>query len=193
MKNEDKADTQAIQAVLSGDGDAFRGIVDRYTPVLFSLSHRMLGDVHLAEDAVQEIFLRVYRSLDRYDRNRRFFTWIFTISVNYLRSVLRSSRWRIKAKTVPFDESARLSFSLREETNPEEETIRNQAEQAVQAAVAMLPVKYREVFVLREIEGVSAGDAAVILGIPENTVKTNLRRARERLKKILISQDWNET
>ncbi|MGC9313256.1 MAG: RNA polymerase sigma factor [Sediminispirochaetaceae bacterium] len=190
MKADDPADRESVRSVLAGDRNAFREIVDRYTPVLFSLCYRMLGDSHTAEEAVQEIFVRIYRSLRRYDLERRFFTWMYTIALNYLRSVRRSSRWKEKDKILSFQESAYLQAEAHSSTEPEEETVRREAERAVMKAAALLPVKYREVFVMREIEGISGQETAEILGIPENTVKTRLRRAREQMKKNLISLDW---
>lgn len=190
MKADDPADRESVRSVLAGDRNAFREIVDRYTPVLFSLCYRMLGDSHTAEEAVQEIFVRIYRSLPRYDLERRFFTWMYTIALNYLRSVRRSSRWKEKDKVLSFQDSAYLQAEAHRSAEPEEETVRREAELAVLKAAAQLPVKYREVFVLREIEGISGQETAEILGIPENTVKTRLRRAREQMKKNLISLDW---
>ena len=190
VPNENQADTRAVQAVLSGDRNAFREIVDRYTPVLYSLAYRMLGDAAAAEESVQEIFLQVYRSLGRYDQDRRFYTWMFTVAINYLRSFLRSRRWKNRGNVISFDESAGHSAADSESPGPEDDAVRREAERAVHDALVLLGMKYREVFVLREIEEIPVRETAVILGIPENTVKTLHRRAREQLKKILILRDW---
>jgi RNA polymerase sigma-70 factor (ECF subfamily) len=115
---------------------------------------------------------------------------MYTIALNYLRSARRSSRWKEKDKTLSFQDSAYLQAEAYRSAEPEEEMVRREAERAVMKAAAMLPVKYREVFVMREIEGISGQETAEILGIPENTVKTRLRRAREQMKKNLISLDW---
>jgi len=115
---------------------------------------------------------------------------MYTVALNYLRSVRRSSRWKEKDKILSFQDSAYSQAEAHRSAEPQEETVRREAERAVLKAAALLPVKYREVFVMREIEGISGQDTAEVLGIPENTVKTRLRRAREQMKKNLISLDW---
>lgn len=187
---EDRLDRAALQAVAEGDRNAFREIVDRYTSVIYNLAYRMLGDSRLAEEAVQEIFLRVYRSLHRFDGNRRFFTWMFTLAVNHLRSSLRSRRWRRDNTLLSFDDSIREQSFDDKNPDPEADLIKKEAIRAVHGALQILPVKYREVFVLREIEEIPLKDTAMILGVPENTVKTWTRRSREKLKKILAERDW---
>ena len=101
---EDRLDLVSIHSVLEGDRNAFRNIVDRYTPVLYTLAFRMLGDTHVAEEAVQDIFLRVYRSLHSYDESRRFYTWMFTIAINRIRSILRSRWWNTNRTILSFND-----------------------------------------------------------------------------------------
>ncbi len=188
---DDRLDLNSIHSVLEGDRNAFRNIVDRYTPVLFTLAYRMLGDTHTAEEAVQDIFLRVYRSLHKYDQNRRFYTWMFTLAVNHIRSLLRSRGWKTNRVVLSFNESVFDEAVDRKTPDPENAFIQREADHAVHEALSLVPMKYREVFVLREVEELSTKETSSILGIPENTVKTWSRRAKGRLKKILSEREWN--
>jgi RNA polymerase sigma factor (sigma-70 family) len=99
---EEASDLLAIQDTLRGNRNAFAAIVERYTPLLYSLAFRMLGRGEDAEEAVQEILLRVFRTLPRFRLDRRFHPWLYTIALNYLRTGARRQRraprrWRTAA------------------------------------------------------------------------------------------------
>ncbi|MFP4617492.1 MAG: RNA polymerase sigma factor [Spirochaetaceae bacterium] len=93
MKLEEKQqDEQIVQLIQEGRTDLFRRIVEEYTPLLFSLSYRMIGNREKAEDAVQEIFTKAYRALSSFDSSRSFYSWIYTIAINHLRSLNRKKK-----------------------------------------------------------------------------------------------------
>ncbi|MCF7929305.1 MAG: RNA polymerase sigma factor [Spirochaetales bacterium] len=189
-EEETSADEQEIKLVQEGDKAAFDRIVKRYTPMLYSLCLRMLGDQNEAEDAAQEIFLKAYRSLSSFDPSRRFYSWIYTIAVNHLRSLHRK-RDRRPASPVSYEETTNESVRRdRNQTSPDTAVIRAEGEHLAQQALDRLDPKYREVFVLRVIEEISVHDTARILDIPENTVKTHLRRAREQMLEELKKKEW---
>lgn len=189
-EEETRADEQEIKLAQEGDRQAFDRIVKRYTPLLYSLCFRMLGDQNEAEDAAQEIFLKAYRSLSSFDPSRRFYSWIYTIAVNHLRSLHRK-RDRRPASPVSYEEARNESVRRdRNQTSPDTAVIRAEGEHLAQQALDRLETKYREVFVLRVIEEFSVHDTARILDIPENTVKTHLRRAREQMLEELKKKGW---
>ena len=190
VPEEPHSDEQDIERVQNGDTGAFRQIVTRYTPVIYSLSYRMTGDTEEAEDAVQEIFTKAYRALDTFDPSRRFFSWLYTIAVNHLRTINRKKE-RVPSPHVPYEET--VDESVRRDTNsdaPDTTAVRREGERLAQRALDGLDPKYREVFVLRMVEGISGKETARILDLPENTVKTYLRRARKTLIEEMKNFGW---
>ncbi len=159
-----------MQRSLRGDEQAFRDLVDRYTPVLFALAARMLGDRDEASDAVQEIFLRAFRALPRFRLDARFHTWLYTIALNWLRSRLRSQRARRAAE-------ARLEPPA-DGPDPADVAVDREAERLAAAALQRLHPRYREPFLLRHAQELSIREIADVLGLPEGTVKVRLHRAR---------------
>jgi RNA polymerase sigma-70 factor (ECF subfamily) len=186
---QDIRDLQAVRRVLGGEKDAFRELVSRYTDPLYSLCYRYLGNAEEAEEAVQDVFRKAYRALDSFDPQKRFFTWIYTIAVNHIRSIGRSKERKTKQRSLSYDELASAPADASYD-DPDEQAIRNAAGRAIQAALSQVSEKHRRVFVLRHIQDLSGSEVAEILGMPENTVKTHLRRARQELRHILERWGW---
>ena len=186
---QDIRDLQAVRRVLAGEKDAFRELVSRYTDPLYSLCYRYLGSGEDAEEAVQDVFRKAYRALESFDPQKRFFTWLYTIAINHVRSIGRSKERKTKQRSLSYDElvSAPADASY---DDPDEQAIRNEAGRAIQAALGELNESYRRVFVLRHIQNLSGSEVAEILDMPENTVKTHLRRARQQLRDILERWGW---
>ena len=190
MREQDYNDEYDIQLVQQGQTEVFDRVVRRYTPILYSLCYRMLADHERAEDAVQEIFLKAYRSLSTFDPSRRFYSWIYTIAVNHLRSLNRKAVRRPQPDLAYEDdprEAVRMDGKYDE---PDTTAVQREGERLAQEALNRIDRKYREVFVLRTVEGLSGKEAAEVLGIPENTVKTYLRRAREKMMKEMKKMGW---
>ncbi|OHD73759.1 MAG: hypothetical protein A2V99_03100 [Spirochaetes bacterium RBG_16_67_19] len=180
---EEASDLLAIQETLRGNRNAFAQIVERYTPLLYSLAFRMLGRGEEAQEAVQEIFLRAYRALPRFRLERRFHPWLYTIALNYLRTVARRQRRRRGLRLVRLGEE--LDTVADRGELPAAAAEREDGERLAQEALAGLPPLYREVFLLREVEGLGVRDTAEALGVPEGTVKVRLHRARKELVRRL--------
>ncbi len=176
-----------MREVLRGDSRAFTDIVDRYTAPLYTLALRMLGDREGSEEAVQEIFLKAYRALPRFQLTRRFHPWMYTIAVNHLRTELRRRSVRRRRSA----EAAVERLPSREQ-GPSELTLRREGERLAEEALLSLRPEYRSVFVLRQVEGLPVSEVAEILGLPEGTVKTRLHRARAELARELARQGFDE-
>ena len=177
-------DLAAVQGTLRGEPGAFDALVERYTPVLYTLSLRMLGSADEAEDAVQEIFLRVYRALPKYRITGRFYSWLYTIAINWLRSRLRSrSRRQSREHTM----KPEVTDRIRDESTPDPAQlfIQKEGERLAQEAISRLRPSYRAVYVLRHVQGLSLAETAEVLRIPLGTVKTRLFRARNELATAL--------
>ena len=182
-------DAVLVQAHLGGDERAFETLVIRYQVRLLNFVYRIIGDRERAEDLVQEAFIRVHRHLARFDRSKKFSTWVYTIASNLAKNELRN---RSRSPLVLFttlapqwnDDERPLEF---EDTDaqPDEEFRRRHLRDAVEQSVAKLPAHHRDVFVLRELEGRSYEEIAEITRCNLGTVKSRLNRARNAFAEII--------
>jgi RNA polymerase sigma-70 factor (ECF subfamily) len=150
----------------------------------------MLGRPEDAEEAVQEIFLKAYQHLGRFQIHRRFYPWLYTIAVNHLRSLLRKQRRRRRTAAVDRDVATVADPSCTGSSDPQEAATLAEGERLAAAALMELRREYREVFVLRQIQGLSVQEVAEVLGVPQGTVKTHLHRARRQLMAKLAEREW---
>lgn len=175
------SDEILAQRALSGDSDAFMILVERYQNTIFHVALRMLGDSHDAEDLTQEVFLRCYQSLGRYDPARPFFSWIYRIAVN----CCLTARKRPTASAL--DEQLVAALAT-EEPSPEQHVMRDETQALVQTLLGLLPEQDRSIIALRYDAELSYDQIAQILRLPLGTVKTRLFRARQRLADLLKDQ-----
>ena len=175
-------DDNALVAAFSlGDQRAFEVLVD--------FVFRTIGDRERAEDLVQEVFVRVYRHLHRFDRSKKFSTWIYTIASNLAKNELRN---RSRNPLVLFqtlqqkweDEERPLQFEDHR-SRPDDMYRRRYLREAVEIAIGRLPEHHRQVFVLRELEGKPYEEIAEITGCNLGTVKSRLNRARAAFASII--------
>jgi RNA polymerase sigma-70 factor (ECF subfamily) len=169
-----------------GDQAAFGTLVERYQNAVYNLAYRMLGSPEEAEDAAQEIFVRIYRQLARYDPERKFSTWVLTIATNYCIDQLRRRRMQL----VPLENI--IPWARAREAGPEGEALSRESRDEVQRLLRELPEKYRAVLVLRYWQDLSCAEIADILKLPEGTVKTQLHRARKALGQLIEGQEQRE-
>jgi RNA polymerase sigma-70 factor (ECF subfamily) len=178
-----------IEAHLAGDPHAYGQIVTRYQVRLLNFVYRMIGDRERAEDLVQEAFLRVHRHLDRFDRTRKFSTWLYTIASNLAKNELRNrSRSPLITfeQACPRDEENARPVDFEDLANrPDDLYERRQLKQLVDETVTRLTPHHREVFVLRELEGKSYEEIADIMHCNLGTVKSRLNRARQSFAELI--------
>ncbi len=175
-----------IERANEGDQAAFGTLVERYQNAVYNLAYRMLGSPEEAEDAAQEIFVRIYRQLARYDPERKFSTWVLTIATNYCIDQLRRRRMQL----VPLENI--IPWARAREAGPEGEALSRESRDEVQRLLRELPEKYRAVLVLRYWQDLSCAEIADILKLPEGTVKTQLHRARKALGQLIEGQEQRE-
>ena len=190
-ENTDAQDLWAVQATLNGNPAAFEAIVNRYTPLLYSLAYRLLGHGEEAEDAVQEILEKAYRALPGFRISKRFFPWLYTIGLNHLRSLERRRKRRSRLKLWSAESQRVLESAASEQGNPVRRSELEEGERLAQEALDTLRVEYRQVFVLRHIQGLSVQEVAEVLQMPEGTVKTHLHRARKQMTDFLSGKGWD--
>jgi RNA polymerase sigma-70 factor (ECF subfamily) len=171
------ADAALVKRCLSGDPGAARELVERYQSDVLAVCRRLLGHAHDAEDVAQEVFLRVFRSLSRWDSGRPLRPWVLGIAVNRCRTWI--GRRGRAAEPVDFLHEA-----------PDRRPADDSAELAreIRAAVDALRGEYREVFVLFHEQGRAYEEIAGAVGRPVGTVKTWLHRARLELLDRLRSR-----
>jgi RNA polymerase sigma-70 factor, ECF subfamily len=180
----------AIQETLNGNNNAFSIIVQKYTPILYSLLYKMIGYSDETEDVVQEIFLKVYASLHKFKFPGRFLPWIYTIALNYTRTYIKKRNKRRKINFLYLDKNDKGEIRDIKQHDPGEILLHKEAERYAIKALSRLKPVYREVFLLRSMEGLSVKEVSSILKIPEGTVKTHLHRAKKNLIKILSDRDF---
>ena len=182
-------DSTVVSAFLGGEERAFQELVERYQTRLLNFIYRTIGDRDRAEDLVQEVFIRVYRHLHRFDRSKKFSTWVYTIASNLAKNELRN---RSRSPLVLFqtiqgtseEEDRPVQF---EDTTsrPDDMYRKRHLRELVEQTVSQLPEHHRQVFVLRELEGKSYEEIAEITDCNLGTVKSRLNRARSAFAAII--------
>ncbi|MCC6781796.1 MAG: sigma-70 family RNA polymerase sigma factor [Planctomycetes bacterium] len=177
--SSEEDDARVVRRVLDGDEDAFGELVRRYSRRAFWIAWHVLGAVEDARDVVQEAFLRLHRSLDRYDFARSFYTWFYRIVMNLAIDALRKRRSARAIAVEDFD----LEASPIE--RPSRGIERDEERALVWRALDALDPKFRAVLVLRDIHGMSSREIAPILGVTHVTARWRLHRGRQ-----LFREEW---
>jgi RNA polymerase sigma-70 factor (ECF subfamily) len=181
MALEPSTDAELARRCRRGDPDAWRELVHRFTPLVHRLSLRMLRDGAEAEDASQEVFVRIHRSLDGYDPTRPLAPWISRTAYHACLRRLQSAAPRAGR----LDPEAALAEEASEAPSPEERAAEQEGAALLARAVEGLAAQDRALLDLRYREGLSDAEVAEATGMPVNTVKTRIFRARARLREWL--------
>jgi RNA polymerase sigma-70 factor (ECF subfamily) len=155
--------------------------------MVYNLAYRMSNNPHEAEDISQEAFLRAFQSLAHFNPSYKFSTWLYQITLNIIRDRFKRRELNYVSLDAPVEtEDSEFYPQPADSTNdPEQIIARKEDAQEIQKAIYSLPLKYREVLVLRHLQDLSYIEISNILKLPSGTVKIRLYRAREQLKKIL--------
>ena len=180
-----------------GDMGAFATLVARHEAPLFHFALRHVRSSPTAEDIVQEVFVRVIESSGSFKHEARFSTWVYTIARNLCIDHLRKMSLRrhpsLDEPVAGPDGEGLARIELTADPSPgastERVSIGNEIAARVSAAVAALPDDQREVFLLRQVAGLAFREIATVTEAPENTVKSRMRYALERLQEALVDFD----
>jgi RNA polymerase sigma-70 factor (ECF subfamily) len=184
-------DRDLIQSARRGDFSAFEALVAKYERRLFSLAFRIVGRRHDAEEVVQQTFLSVVEHLEEFREESTFYTWVTRIATNHALALLRRNKVR---STLPLrDDRSSESYGdlphpeyiAQWRETPEDIAARRETQALLNEALDELDEKYRVVFVLRDVEGLSTNETAEALGITPSNVKVRLLRARLMLREKL--------
>jgi RNA polymerase sigma-70 factor (ECF subfamily) len=186
-----EADRELLEAVLKGDGTAYRGLVEKYQTRVYGMVFGMLRNAEDARDVTQEAFVKAYRSIETFRLESSFYTWIYRIAMNL---AIDFTRKRKRRETSGFDESIAVRGADGEiaeahhEDGPSRQLERKRLFARIMDAMQELPEDQREVILLRELEGLQYKEIADIMGIPEGTVMSRLFYARKKLQKLLAGE-----
>ena len=190
-KTPSEDDYEAVQRCKKGDLHAFQGLVERYQKKMLNIAYRMIGDYEGACDVVQDSFLSAYRAIGKFRGDARFSTWLSGIVVNtaknYLKHTVRLGRHEVHSIDTPVEtEDGTVNYDPpSDQPSAVEQLERKEVQEKVQQCIACLDEEFREVVILRDIEGFTYDEIGEMLRIPDGTVKSRLFRARENLKNCL--------
>lgn len=180
-------DAEVLARARRGEADFFEYVVHRYSRPVTKFIYRMVADYETALDLTQEVFLKVYTALDRYDPRYKFSTWLFKIASNHTIDYLRKQNGCTFSLDDTTDESAKhLVEAVADEPSPERQTILNQRRALIESVIAQLPLPYRQVIVLRHVAELEYEEIAQVTGLPLGTVKNRIFRAREAIRQRLV-------
>ncbi|NMA83006.1 MAG: sigma-70 family RNA polymerase sigma factor [Epulopiscium sp.] len=178
-------DYEIIQKCLGGDKQIFEELVNRYKNLVYSVILRMINNVEEANDLAQEVFIKVYRNLDKYSPEYKFSTWIIRITTNQVIDYRRKQ----KQPTVSIDE---LVYEPVAEGTPEEQYLQDEERRTVQGMLQKLPDMYRIPLILYHQQGLSYQEIADTIDEPLSKVKNRIFRARRMLKEELLAMKEGE-
>lgn len=179
------ADSDLVSRAAGGDASAFQSIVEQHRSMVYRVAYQFAGNHYDAEDIAQEVFIKVYRSLDRFRQDAQLTSWLYRIVMN----ACIDHRRRRGSASVPLNEEAeqRLLNTPEETPGPEDRAYAGELGQVLESEIARLPDGQRVVFVMRHYQGLKLSEIADALGLAEGTVKRQLHAAIHRLRAALAS------
>ncbi len=192
MKEEERQrraeeDAVLVKRAIGGDEKAFKSIIRRYKNPVAQIVYKLVRDRSQLEDLTQEVFIKAFQHLGDFDYQHQFASWLFKITNNHCIDYIRKKRLRVysiddQLKT----EDGEVSYEIPDSTyEPDLNLLREQKSRLIRQAIDSLPKKYREVIVLRHQEELTYEEIADRTGLPVNTIKVQLFRAREMMYKAL--------
>lgn len=177
-------DSDLISRAAAGDLTAFQALVERHRSMVYRVAFQFAGNHHDAEDIAQEVFIKVYRSLQKFRQDAQLTSWLYRIVMN---ACIDFRRRQSPAGCAPFSEEAehRLLNTPEERPGPEAHAYAGELGEVLEAEIARLPHGQRLVFVMRHHQGLKLGEIADALGLAEGTVKRQLHAAVHRLRLAL--------
>ncbi len=171
-------DYELVKQSIEGNQDAFTELINKYKNLVYSVVLRMVNDSEEANDLAQEVFIKVYKNLDKYQPEYKFSTWIIRITTNHVIDYRR----RKKQETVNIDD---LVYEPSDDTTPEQEYVRKETQKGLASAIANLPDIYKIPIVLYHQQGLRYQEISDILGEPLTKIKNRIFRGRKMLRESL--------
>jgi RNA polymerase sigma-70 factor (ECF subfamily) len=175
---EEAEERRLIDRSAAGDQEAFRQLVVRYHRLVINIGFRALGELSLAEDVAQEVFIKVYKALPSYRHDKPFKHWLHRVAANAVTDALRRRRPVVSLDTLEQTPAAT-------ESDPQDIAARHDLQRAVRHAIATLPAHYRDTIALQAFGELSYDEIAKVLDIPLGTVMSRLNGAKRLLRESL--------
>lgn len=175
-------DVDIIKRCQQGDKESFRVLVERYYQKVFWIAYQMVNNQEDARDIAQESFVRVYRSLSQFNLMSNFYTWLYRIVVNLSIDFLRKQK--PGTRPISLEETGEVGA---ETTSSEQNLEQQEIAQEVREVLQQLPLPYRSILILRDIDGLSCKEIGKILQCNSNTVRWRLFRARQ-----IFKENWEK-
>src|SRR3972149_11427248 len=180
--NVSPSDAELIERCLRKDNAAWEQVVQRFRRRVFHIAYKFTGKHDEAEDLSQEVFLKVFRSLDKFHRDADFATWLSSVARNYC---IDHYRARKREREVLVEDVLAFDLAISPSGNPYRALEDQDRRSLLRVGLEQLPDKLREGVVLRDLRGLSYQEMAVRLSLPEGTVKSRINRGREELSRLL--------
>jgi RNA polymerase sigma-70 factor, ECF subfamily len=181
-----------VRRCIAGDAVAWEEIVQRYNRRIYNICYRFAGTSHDAEDLTQEVFIKMYRTLGSYDVSKgAFMTWVTTITRNLLVDHFRKTRQdrqtdSLDAAPSEHEDSMPLGDAIADTgPTPDSRAQSREAGEVVHGALQKLSPELREAVILRDLQDMDYREIAVVLKVPEGTVKSRINRGRAELARLL--------
>ncbi|HEY8850113.1 MAG TPA: RNA polymerase sigma factor [Thermoanaerobaculia bacterium] len=177
------SDQELMRLVQAGDFSPAAEIYDRYSSRIYNFAYRFLRNSEAAEDATQEVFVKMLKHANQFHGDAKLSTWLFSITANWCRDYLRKSDNKAKEA-----EDVLITLPAPSELAPDRNLERREDEKMIQKALTALTPEQREAILLSRYQGLSYAEIAKIAGCSEGAVKTRVFRAMETLKKALAGE-----
>jgi RNA polymerase sigma-70 factor (ECF subfamily) len=177
------SDAELIERCLRKDNAAWEQIVLRFRRKIFHIAYKFTGKHDQAEDLSQEIFLKVFTSLGKFNRDADFSTWLSSVARNYCIDNYRANK---REKEVLVEDLVAFDLAPASSGNPHRDLEDRDRRSFLRRGLDLLPGKLREAVVLRDLQGLSYQEMADRLELPEGTVKSRINRGREELARLLL-------
>ncbi|HET7292593.1 MAG TPA: sigma-70 family RNA polymerase sigma factor [Vicinamibacteria bacterium] len=183
MEKRRAEDVALIERCLRREQSAWEEIVARYRRKVFHIAYKFTGKHDEAEDLSQEIFLKVFKSLDKFNRDADFSTWLSSVARNYCIDHYRAMR---REKEVVVEDLVAMDLAPAASGNPHRALEDRDRRSFLRRGLELLPDKLKEAVILRDLQGLSYQEMADRLHLPEGTVKSRINRGREELARLLV-------
>jgi RNA polymerase sigma-70 factor, ECF subfamily len=177
------SDQELMRIVQAGDSSPASEIYDRYSGRIYNFAYRFLKNAEAAEDATQEVFVKMLRHANQFNGDAKLSTWLFSITANWCRDYLRKADNKAKET-----DDVLVSLPASADLSPDRDLERRENEQLIRRALGFLTTEQREAILLSRYQGLSYAEIAQIAGCSEGAVKTRVFRAMETLKKTLAGE-----
>jgi RNA polymerase sigma-70 factor (ECF subfamily) len=185
MDQMDESDAEAVAKAKGGDEEAFRALVERYSPLVYKVAYRLTGSGHDADDVVQETFLRAYRRLELFEDRSQIGSWLYRIAANCAYDVLRRRRRHQQRFEAVGEDHGGQEHVPSEDPSPERLVFGSEVRRRLEVVLARLSPAERSAFVLRHFEGFSIEEIGRVLDLDKSATKHSIFRAVQKLRRAL--------